>query len=285
MLFYVFVLHAVATGIVADRQAHKWQPRGTGVRLRIDFCGYSCETFLGDCLFTIALLAGGIATRLRPITEKIPKSLLEVNGAPFIVHQFRLLRASGIHRVVLCVGFLGEQIQEAIADGSKYGLEVEYSFDGDTLLGTAGALKRALPLLGDSFFVLYGDSYLACDYAAIGKEFTSCGLLALMTVYKNEGQWDTSNVEFEDGRILAYSKKNRTPRMRHIDYGLGVFSAKAMECVPAGETYDLAELYGAILDKGQLAGMEVHQRFYEIGSPAGLEETANFLASERVKQR
>jgi N-acetyl-alpha-D-muramate 1-phosphate uridylyltransferase len=236
-------------------------------------------------LFTVALLAGGLAKRLRPATDKIPKSLVEVNGEPFLAHQLRLLHASGIRRVVLCVGFLGEMIQEAIPDGSEFGLEVEYSFDGDTLLGTAGALKRALPLLGDSFFVLYGDSYLVCDYASVGRKFTSSGLLALMTVYQNEGKWDTSNVEFENGRILAYSKKNRTPRMKYIDYGLGVFSAKAMEFVPAGGAYDLAELYGRILGKGQLAGMEIHQRFYEIGSPAGLEETANFLASERVKQR
>lgn len=235
-------------------------------------------------MLTAALLAGGLATRLRPVTGKIPKSLVDVNGEPFVAHQLRLLQSNGIRRVVLCVGFLGELIRERIADGSEYGVNVEYSFDGETLLGTAGALKRALPLLGDSFFVLYGDSYLVCDYAAVARGFASSGQLALMTVYRNEGKWDTSNVEFEDGRILAYSKKNRTPRMKYIDYGLGVFSAKAMEIVPAGETYDLAELYGKILEKGQLAGMEIHQRFYEIGSPSGLEETANFLASERVKQ-
>jgi len=235
-------------------------------------------------LLTAALLAGGLATRLRPVTEKIPKSLVDVNGEPFIAHQLRLLHSNGIRHVVLCVGFLGEMIRERIADGREFGVEVEYSFDGETLLGTAGALKRALLLLGDSFFVLYGDSYLVCDYAAVAREFASSGQLALMTVYRNEGKWDTSNVEFENGRILAYSKKDRTPRMRYIDYGLGVFSAKAMDYMPAGGTYDLAELYGKILAKGQLAGMEIHQRFYEIGSPAGLEETANFLANERVRQ-
>jgi NDP-sugar pyrophosphorylase family protein len=235
-------------------------------------------------LLTAALLAGGLATRLRPVTERIPKSLIDVNGEPFVAHQLRLLHSNGIRRVILCVGFLGEMIRERIGDGREYGMEVEYSFDGETLLGTAGALKRALPLLSDSFFVLYGDSYLACDYAAVAREFAALGKLALMTVYRNEGKWDTSNVEFENGRIIAYSKKNRTPRMKYIDYGLGVFSAKAMDCVPAGEAYDLAELYGKMLEKGQLAGMEVHQRFYEIGSPAGLEETSNFLARGRVRQ-
>jgi hypothetical protein len=132
--------------------------------------------------------------------------------------------------------------------------------------------------------VLYGDSYLICDYAEVAREFTSCGKLALMTVFRNEGKWDTSNVEFESSRILAYSKKNRTPRMNYIDYGLGVFAAKALEQVAAGEACDLAELYGKLLREGQLEGMEIHERFYEIGSPAGLEETANFLAHERATQ-
>ena len=232
-------------------------------------------------MLTVALLAGGLATRLRPVTEKIPKSLVEVNGEPFVAHQLRLLNSNGIRRVVMCVGFLGEMIQAQIGDGRPWGVQVDYSFDGDKLLGTAGALKRALPLLGDSFFVLYGDSYLACDYASVARQFGSSAKLALMTVFRNDGKWDTSNVEFEDGRILAYSKKNRTARMNYIDYGLGVFSAKAMGDVPAGEVFDLSELYGRLLKKGELAGMEIHQRFYEIGSPAGLEETAHFLAGAK----
>jgi NDP-sugar pyrophosphorylase family protein len=235
-------------------------------------------------LLTVALLAGGLATRLLPVTERIPKSLLEVNGEPFIAHQLRLLHSQGIRRVILCVGFLGEMIRDAIGGGQEFGVDLEYSFDGDTLLGTAGAIKRALPLLGDSFFVLYGDSYLVCDYAAVAREFAAAGKLALMTIYRNEGKWDTSNVEFRNGQILAYSKRNRTPRMEYIDYGLGVFSAKAFDSVPPGEPHDLAELYGKMLERGQLAGMEIHQRFYEIGSRAGLEETADFLARERTRQ-
>jgi N-acetyl-alpha-D-muramate 1-phosphate uridylyltransferase len=234
-------------------------------------------------VLTLALLAGGMATRLRPITEQIPKSLVELHGQPFIAHQLRLLESNGIRRVVVCVGFLGEMIRQAIGNGQKFGVQVEYSFDGETLLGTAGAIKRALPFLGDAFFVLYGDSYLACDYMSVEGHFRHSGKLALMTVFRNEGKWDTSNVEFENGGIRAYSKKNRTPRMHYIDYGLGVFSAKAFEHIPAGEPYDLAELYCRILESGQLAGMEVHHRFYEIGSPEGLQETADFLARERVK--
>ena len=233
-------------------------------------------------MLPVAILAGGLATRLRPATEKVPKSLLELNGEPFIVHQLRLLQAKGVRRVVLCAGFLGEMIREVVRDGGEFGVQVEYSFDGAALLGTAGAIKNALPFLGEAFLTLYGDSYLTCDYAAVARAFEVSGKRALMTVFRNVGKWDTSNVESRSGEILAYSKKDRTPRMEYIDYGLGAFSAKAFERVPAGQAFDLAELYGQVLAEGQLAGFEVRERFYEIGSAAGLEETAQFLMSQRV---
>jgi MurNAc alpha-1-phosphate uridylyltransferase len=235
-------------------------------------------------LLTIAILAGGLATRLRPMTETLPKSLLEVNGEPFAVHQLRLLHAKGIRRVVLCVGHLGTLIQSAIGDGFSLGLEVDYSFDGPVLLGTAGAIRNALPKLGNSFFVMYGDSYLPCDYAAIARNFESAEGLAMMTVFRNEGKWDTSNVEFDAGTILAYSKTNRNPRMRYIDYGLGVFRAEAFTDLPAGKACDLTQLYTDLLQRKQLAAFEVRERFYEIGSPAGLRETAEFLAAREVSK-
>jgi NDP-sugar pyrophosphorylase family protein len=233
-------------------------------------------------MLPVAILAGGLATRLRPATEKIPKSLLEVNGEPFIVHQLRLLKAGGVSQVVLCVGFLGEMVHDVVKNGHAYGLDVHYSFDGPALLGTAGALKRALPALGKAFLTLYGDSYLLCDYTGVAREFEVSRKQALMTVFRNDGQWDTSNVEFEDGVILAYDKKERTPRMKFIDYGLGAFTARAFERVPADKAFDLAELYAEILADGELAGMEMKQRFYEIGSPVGLEETGRFIASQGV---
>ena len=233
-------------------------------------------------MLPVAILAGGLATRLRPTTEKIPKSLLEVNGEPFIAHQLRLLKANGVSQVVLCVGFLGEMVRDVVKNGHAFGLDVHYSFDGPALLGTAGALKRALPALGKSFLTLYGDSYLLCDYAAVAREFDASGKQALMTVFRNEGQWDTSNVEFENGVILAYDKKQRTPRMKFIDYGLGAFTAEAFDRVPADSAFDLAELYGKILAERELAGFEMTRRFYEIGSPAGLEETARFISSQGV---
>ncbi len=229
-------------------------------------------------MLPIAILAGGLATRLGSLTEKTPKSLIPVAGEPFIVHQLRLLKRNGIQHVILCVGHLGEMIKNAVANGSDFGMKIEYSYDGAKLLGTAGAIRSALPKLGADFFVLYGDSYLPCDYAAIESEFSRTGKLALMTVFRNEGQWDTSNVEFEDGRILAYSKKNRTPRMHHIDYGLGVLKAEALQRTTAS---DLADVYADLLHEGQLAAVEVRQRFYEIGSPAGLQELEALLSAHR----
>ncbi len=225
----------------------------------------------------MAILAGGLATRLRPLTEHIPKSLLPINGRPFIAHQLDLLRASGITRAVVCAGFLGEQIIEYVGDGQDFGIEVKYSSEGETLLGTGGAVRRALPLLGSRFFILYGDSYLPCDYAAVFQNFRNSGKLALMTVFRNENVWDSSNVEFSDGCIRAYSKQVRTPEMRYIDYGLGLFSEAAFEDVPPDMPVDLAAIYEKLLGAGQLGGHEVSQRFYEAGSRQGLEDLSRYL--------
>ena len=229
-------------------------------------------------MLPVAILAGGLATRLRPITETIPKALVEINGQPFLGHQLELLARSGIRRVVLCLGYRAEQIQEYAGDGSSFGLHVDYCLDGPKLLGTAGAIRRALPQLGPSFFVLYGDSYLPCDYAAIEQTFTGSGKAGLMTVFRNEGQWDVSNVEFRGGRIVAYDKSNRTAAMHHIDYGLGVFRREVFDAVPEGQPGDLAALYQDLLRRGELAAFEAATRFYEIGSPEGIRELAELLA-------
>jgi histidinol-phosphate phosphatase family protein len=237
-------------------------------------------------MLPVAILAGGLATRLRPATEHTPKALLPVCGEPFLAHQLRLLSSSGIDRVVLCVGYRGEQIQEYAGDGSRFSLHLDYSFDGPRLLGTAGALRQALPLLGESFFVLYGDSYLPCDYAAIERAFVGSRRPALMTVFRNEGQWDASNVQFAEGRIVKYDKVARTAQMRHIDYGLGVFRRAAFEAVPVDVPADLAAVYQALLQKSELAGWEAPQRFYEVGSFAGIRELEQFLESDKhLRQR
>lgn len=227
---------------------------------------------MADLSLPVAILAGGLATRLRPVTETIPKSLVPINGEPFIAHQLRMLRRQGATRVVLCAGFLGEMLRDFTGDGSSFGLRVEYSFDGDKLLGNGGALRRAAPLLGDAFLVIYGDSWLDCDYRAVEQTFLASGRLGLMTVYRNSGQFDSSNVIFDDGRIVKYSKTDRSPAMQHIDYGLGALRTSALDRLPADRPSDLAGLYGSLLAEDQLAAFEVHQRFYEIGSFSGIAE-------------
>ena len=236
-------------------------------------------------MLPIAILAGGLATRLRPVTEKIPKSLVEINGEPFLAHQLRLLAGNGIRRVILCVGFLAEKIEEYAGNGSRFGLEIQYSPDGPELRGTGGAVAQARPLLGERFFVLYGDSYLPCDYAAVERAFLESGRQGLMTVYPNCGRWDTSNVRFEGGSILTYNKKLRTPEMRHIDYGLGVFHGSAFDGVPERGAHDLADIYQNLLQRNQLAGLEVGQRFYETGSFAGIRELSEFLAAQQGSRK
>jgi N-acetyl-alpha-D-muramate 1-phosphate uridylyltransferase len=225
----------------------------------------------------VAILAGGLATRLRPATENTPKALLSVAGEPFLVHQLRLLRSHGLRKIVLCVGYLGEMIKATIGDGRNLGVQVSYSFDGPILLGTGGALKQALPKLGERFLVAYGDSYMPADYFAIVKAFVLSGKPALMTVFENVGRWDTSNVQFEAGEILRYDKRVCTPEMRHIDYGIAVLNAAVLASFPNDAAFDLADVYSHLVSKKQMAAFEVKQRFYEIGSPQGLAELDSLL--------
>jgi MurNAc alpha-1-phosphate uridylyltransferase len=232
----------------------------------------------------VAILAGGLATRLRPNTETIAKSLLPIQGEPFISHQLRLLRTQGIQRVVLCLGYLGEMVRDFVADGHAFGLSTAYSWDGPALLGTAGAIRKALPLLGEAFFVLYGDSYLLCNYRSVQDAFVSSGKQALMTVFRNEGQWGPSNVEFHNGRIIRYDKQCLTPNMHHIDYGLNVFRRSAIRALP-GEPADLAMLHQELLDRNELAAFEVSARFYEAGSFDGIKSLSDVLANPAMSRR
>jgi NDP-sugar pyrophosphorylase family protein len=228
----------------------------------------------------VAILAGGLATRLRPVTEKIPKALIQVAGQPFLAHQLRLLSRTGVRKVILCVGYRGEMIEEQFGNGKSFGIELTYSFDGPDLLGTGGALKKALPLLGPRFLVLYGDSYLPIDYSEPVRAFVASDKLGLMTVFRNEGRWDSSNVLFANGTIQTYRKKDPSPEMRHIDYGLGVFRAEAFAPWSDGKAFDLADVYQELIQRRELAGHEVTQRFYEIGSPAGLAELDALLRTQ-----
>lgn len=235
-----------------------------------------------ESLPPIAILAGGLASRMRPLTETIPKSMLPVAGRPFIAHQLDLLAAQNVRDIVVCCGFLGEQIENFVGNGSRFGCHVRYSFDGPELKGTGGAIKQALPLLGEVFFVMYGDSYLPTSFARPYEQFLNSGKSALMTVYRNQGRWDTSNVEFVENGIVNYDKKNRTPQMNYIDYGLGVFRKELFDSCEFQEVFDLADVYRVALLRGELAGFEVERRFYEIGTMNGLRETDALLSAANL---
>jgi len=223
-------------------------------------------------MLPVVLLSGGLATRMRPHTEKIPKAMIDVAGKPFIHWQLTMLKNQGVESVILCIGHLGEMIEEYVGNGSAYGLRLTYSYDGDKLLGTGGALKKIEDILPEAFFILYGDSYLEISYADVMGAYEESNMKGLMTVYENEDLYDASNVVFRDGKLINYNKKIKTPDMLHIDYGLGILHREALYSFPKDEVFDLAEVYEMLVSENQLLGYEVFQRFYEIGSHAGLQE-------------
>ena len=235
---------------------------------------------MSDGLPTVCILAGGRGTRLGARVADTPKPLLEVAGEPFLFHQLRLLAAHGARHAVLCVGYLGEVI-EARVGTERYGIRIDYSHDSPELDGTLGAIRRALALLDERFLVLYGDTYLRLDYGEAVRSWERSGVSGLMCVLRNEGRWDTSNVLYADGRVVAYDKRNPTPDMLWIDYGLGALRADAV----AGGESDLAGLYQDLAARGELCGYEVTERFYEIGTPAALVETEAFLRGEAIASR
>lgn len=233
-------------------------------------------------MFPVAILAGGLATRLRPLTEKIPKALINVAGKPFIVRQLHYLKTQGITNIVLCTGYLGEQIESVVGNGRSFGMTVTYSPDGPLLLGTGGALIKALPLLGEQFFVLYGDSFLPCDFKNVQASFISSEKPALMTVLKNGNLWDKSNVLFRNGMLIEYNKNSPKPGMEHIDYGLGILSAEVLKDSPSRQPLDLADVYHRLSLEGRLSGFEVSERFYEIGSHSGLKEAEDYFLAQEI---
>jgi NDP-sugar pyrophosphorylase family protein len=223
----------------------------------------------------VCILAGGLGTRLGGRVRDTPKPILEVAGEPFLLHPLRLLAGAGAREVVLCVGYLGEQI-EAVIGPQRFGMRIRYSFDGPELDGTLGAIRRALPLLGDRFLVLYGDTYLRIDYAQLAAMWRLSGLPAVMSVLRNENRWDVSNVRFENGRIRAYDKRAPTPDMHWIDYGVGGLTVDSLAVVKDHEP-DLSSLYQRLAELGRLGGFEASERFYEIGTPSGLREADAYL--------
>lgn len=225
------------------------------------------------------ILAGGLATRLRPITEKIPKALIEINGVPFIDYQLNYLKKKGTTNVVLCTGFLAEQIVDYVGNGSRYGIKVVYSNDGEKLLGTGGAIKNAATFLDDDFFILYGDSFLPIEFKPIYKKFKLNKLPALMSILENNNQWDKSNVIFDGKQINLYDKNNYSDRMNYIDYGLSICKRDIFTKITYN-SFDVAEIFTSLSKENELDFYEVNQRFYEIGSQQGIKDFSNFALRE-----
>jgi NDP-sugar pyrophosphorylase family protein len=223
-------------------------------------------------MLTVAILAGGLATRLLPLTKSVPKSMIQICGKPFVHWQTKLLASAGVTNIVYCVAYKSEKIQRFLGDGSSYGVNINYSYDGVKLLGTGGAIVKALPLLGHKFMVLYGDSYLPIDYSIVVDEFEKSGMPALMTVYANSGKFDASNVDFRDGVLNRYQKRISTPEMTHIDYGLSCFEETVFMNYELGLPVDLAQICTDLSSQNQLKGYEVKERFYEIGSLQGIRD-------------
>lgn len=228
-------------------------------------------------MLTVAILAGGLATRLQPILKDTPKSMIDICGKPFIDWQLRLLSESGVKKVVLCTSYKSEIIEEYVGNGSKYGIEVNYSKDGPTQLGTGGAIKKATAILEEKFMVLYGDSYLPTNYNAVQNAFQNLNESALMTIYKNNNEFDTSNVSFEFGKVKKYSKTSNSNEFTYIDFGLSIFNKNVFSGYSLNRNFDLSDVFASLCDDNQLAAFEVKERFYEVGSSSGIRDFSDYL--------
>ena len=225
----------------------------------------------------IVILCGGIAIRLFPLTKKIPKSLIRFAGKPFLEYQLELLKKNGIFDIVLCIGYKGEQIKKYFKDGRKFGLKIKYSSDKKKLLGTGGALKKAENLLEDSFLVMWGDSYLPFNFQKAIKFFKKSNKPGMMIVFKNLNKYEPSNVEVKNNLVKSYSKKRKTKKMKYIDYGISIYRKEVLKHLPKNQICDLTKLQQALIKKRQLLAYPAEKRFYQIGSPDGLEELKNYI--------
>jgi MurNAc alpha-1-phosphate uridylyltransferase len=225
----------------------------------------------------VAIMAGGLATRLRPLTTTVPKSMITIDGKPFLEYQLEFLKKDGIKDIVLCVGHLKEQIESHFGDGGEFGVKIHYSREEGPLLGTAGALRNALPFLDNSFFVMYGDSYLFLDFVEIWKFFHQFKKSALMVVYKNQNLYDRSNVSINGNFVTKYSKTEQTPDMVFIDYGVSLLRKKVVEAIPENEYYSLETVFSSLIADRELLSYTTDKRFFEIGSREGLKEFQEYV--------
>ncbi|TMK38073.1 MAG: nucleotidyl transferase [Actinobacteria bacterium] len=236
-------------------------------------------------MYPVAVLAGGLGTRMaRRTGPRLPKALLEVAGRPFIDFKLAQLAAEGVTQVVMLLGHGAEAIADHVGDGAAYGLHLDIVPDGEVLLGTGGAVRRAVPQLGDAFWVTYGDTYLSVPMAEVEEGFRCACRQGLMTVFRNRDTWDLSNVALREGLVAEYRKGAAPGTYEYIDYGMSILTTGAFASFPPGTTFDLAEVLQSLIAARELAGFEVEERFYEIGSEAGFQETDTHLRAVEQRQ-
>ena len=234
--------------------------------------------------FQAVILAGGLGTRLWPITTALPKSMVLVAGRPFMEYQLAYLRRGGVREVVVCLGHLGHLIEQHFGDGRRFGLQIHYGYERERLLGTAGAVKNVESLLRDTFVLIYGDSYAVCDIPRAMQYFLRQDRLGLMVVYRNDNRWDRSNVVLDGPYVGAYDKDGTLPGLAYIDFGVSIFRREAFAAVPADTPADLSIVYDALIAERQLLKYETRERFYEIGSPDGLREFESLVRAGAIRE-
>lgn len=229
----------------------------------------------------VVILAGGKATRLGSLTKSRPKSMVMVGNRPFLELQINMLHASGVRNIILCLGHLSQQIRDFLGDGQRLDVKIIYSIE-DKPLGTAGALKNAESLLSDTFMTIYGDSYLFLNLKEIASRFEKSRKLGLMTVYRNSGLYDRSNTAIDNNGLVVKYDKQDTSGLEYIDYGLSVFRKQVLDWIPRGKYYPLEEVFRNLINMKELIAFETQERFYEIGSPAGLAEFQKFVEGSKL---
>jgi len=221
-------------------------------------------------MLPVVIIAGGLATRLKLRAHDHPKSMILVNGKPFIDWQLNMFASQGVEKIIICIGNKGDQIASFVGNGDRYGIEVIYSLDGEFLLGTGGAVQKASNLVQGKFLVTYGDSYLPISFSDFSKKFEDSKKSSAMAIYKNNNLYDSSNIDFKNGEILTYSKNNKDKGLKYIDYGLLGLNSNIFPFRELNSQWDLSILFNDLVIQKEVLGIEVHNRFYEIGSESGI---------------
>lgn len=228
----------------------------------------------------IVIICGGLATRLGNLAKKTPKSMMDINGKPFIEHQIEMLKKQNIKNIVLCTGHLSEKIESYLGDGKNFGVDIKYSYDGGKRLGPMGAVKNAESILEKDFFIMYGDSYIFVDFNKVYDFYKENNELVCMVVYKNKNKYDKSNLIVENNRVIGHKDLKVEGKIEYIDYGTSILNKKSLDFIPKDSFFSTEDFFKKMIKKNQLLAYEIKKRFYHIGNPKALEEFRNFVKNQ-----